>query len=83
MYFREVHDALQLHKLQNPPHRQSNKLTCDEISVMELTHGVRLEPGNFVTEVAIKDGETVLRQGPGVADVHLRRRERQNKRDEK
>lgn len=52
-----------------------DKLTCDEISVVELAHRIRLEPGDFVTEVAIEDGETILRQRPGVADVYLKEEE--------
>lgn len=48
-------------------------LTCDEISMVKLADGIRLEPGNFVPEVAIEHGESVLGQRPGVADVYLRK----------
>lgn len=45
--------------------------TCDEISVVELAHGVRLEPGYLVAEEAVEDGVSFLRQRPGIADIHL------------
>lgn len=47
------------------------QLTGDEVGMVELAHGVRFEPGDLVAEKAIEDGVALLRQRPGVADVHL------------
>lgn len=44
--------------------------------MMELTNGVGLEPGNFVTEVSVKHVEAGLRQCPCVAYVHLEKEQR-------
>lgn len=39
--------------------------------MMELAYSVRLEPGDFVAKVAVKDRESFLRQRPSIADVYL------------
>lgn len=44
--------------------------------MMELTNGVGLEPGNFVTEVSVKHVEAGLRQCPCVAYVHLEKEQK-------
>lgn len=50
------------------PVRQSHKrafiisiITCHQIRMMELTNGISLKPGNFVTEVSIEHVESGLR----------------------
>jgi hypothetical protein len=49
----------------------ANILTSHEITVMELTDCVGLKPRDAVSEIAIKDGESLLWQKPCVGNVDL------------
>ena len=58
--------------------KHTKKLTCHEVTVVKLTHCVGLKPRDAVSEITVKDGESLLRQKPCVGNVDLQSKAKQH-----
>jgi len=57
--------------------KHTKKLTSHEVTVVKLTHCVGLKPRDAVSEITVKDGESLLWQKPGVGNVDLQNKRKQ------